>query len=114
MASIQSLAAKDCHCERSEAISKLGVLLLGPSRAERGIAGQIPLYPPLLKVGFCSPFSKGGYRGIVVAPVPLFTPRNDVKRQIAARHGMITYDGKLATRFQAGLPISGAYSGCGF
>jgi hypothetical protein len=26
-------------------------LLVGPSRAERGIAGQIPPYPPLLKGG---------------------------------------------------------------
>ncbi len=30
-----------CHCEQSEAISRLWGLLVGPSRAERGIAGHL-------------------------------------------------------------------------
>ncbi len=42
--SIQLRAAKDCHCERSEAISGLGGLLVGPASC-RSFLGDSPVAP---------------------------------------------------------------------
>ncbi len=59
-----SLRGVKSRVPRGKQSPKLGDCWWDRPAQNSGIAGQIPPYPPLLKGGFCSPFSKGGYRGI--------------------------------------------------